>query len=835
VDARPTHGRHQIVTAAPAAGRDRPAATDGRAHRRRRGAPLMVAVAGALVAAACSSSSEAGPDAPGPTFSRASGGDLAVEEPVANLADLVAPPADGAPWTIVGDVYDPDSRAAEATVWTSEDGRGWEPATIDPASEGTGETMAAAVSTEDGLLAVGQVGDGEEGDAAIWRQDAEGEWRREMPEGMGGEHEQWAFDVTVGEGGILVAGGENVWGEVRPRLWFSADGESWSSVDGGAGGPFDETGEESVRSVAPIGAGFVAVGSSQVEAEQDGVAWFSPDGEAWERVDAPSLRGERRQELLTVVATDEGVVAGGYISDGAGQGQPITWRSADGRTWSAPSAPLPAADVRQAASDLAVRSITRSPQGLVAAGGSEARPHLWVSSNGGASWDELPNPVHGEMFQDGIDLLDAEGDGERTVAIGSEPSVLMLAGARWENVGGEGFPTGGAQPFATSVASDGDVAIAAGGRIAAPTADARERFTGQVWRQDGDDWQPVDSELLSAGYVMDAVAYEGGFVAVGFEDFGFADQRSYAGDPGPDGLVWVSENGTEWARIGVKAARINDAWLAYLEDPSPEHAGVITQMEAEAPPESIEPAGGQGTRSLGAVAPLGSGYIAVGSVYDGGNADPVIVVSPDGLQLAGEPPAHSGEGIQRYNDVCVGPDGTAVTVGVTGQSHAFDVAVAARVEGRGWVPAEGSFGGPGDQQGYACAASDDGFIVVGSDDSSGNVNARVWTSEDGRTWTEIESSALGGTGDQWPSAVAPVPDGGWLVGGSDTANGDGDIALWRVTADGDIARRDTGETALAGPGDQTVTNIHVDDDGHVAIAGSDYGRVGLWESDTVDR
>ena len=80
--------------------------------------------------------------------------------------------------------------------------------------------------------------------------------------------------------GILVAGGENVWGEVRPRLWFSGDGEAWPSVDGGAEGPFDAAGDESIRDISAVGNGFVAVGSVTGDG-QDGVAWFSPDGTTW--------------------------------------------------------------------------------------------------------------------------------------------------------------------------------------------------------------------------------------------------------------------------------------------------------------------------------------------------------------------------------------------------------------------------------------------------------------------------------------------------------------------------------------------------------------------------
>ena len=150
---------------------------------------------------------------------------------------------------------------ATAAVWTSEDAVEWERSSVDPHRRGAGESMAAAVPTDDGLLAVGRVGDGDESDGAVWRQDGD-EWVQARPEAMAGEHEQWAFDVAAGAGGIVVAGGESAWGEVRARLWFSADGETWETVDGGPGGPLDATGEESVRDVASFGEGFVAVGSS---------------------------------------------------------------------------------------------------------------------------------------------------------------------------------------------------------------------------------------------------------------------------------------------------------------------------------------------------------------------------------------------------------------------------------------------------------------------------------------------------------------------------------------------------------------------------------------------
>lgn len=829
-----TRGRHRTAAPTRRAGSERSPAGWRRLGRRPGRAAFALVTAVVLAGSACSAASETDLADASPTFARANGSGMAFSEPLADVSDLVGPATEDGEWTIVGSVFDPESKASEATVWTSDDARGWERTTVDPAAGGTGESMASALTTDEGIVAVGQVGEGAEADAAVWHQDGD-DWRQVRPDAMGGDHEQWAFKVVSGEGGMLVAGGESVWGEIRPRLWFSADGESWKSVDGGADGPFDETGEEAVRDITAVGSGFVAVGSRTLDTQQDGLAWYSPDGETWEAVSVPTMSGPGRQDVRAVVATDGAVVAGGFSDDANGQGQPTIWRSADGRAWEAPIGPLAMTDNRNAASDLEVRSITLGDQGLIAAGGSDWRPRVWRSPDGGVSWEELANPVHGELFQDGVSLVDAVGAQGMTVALAADPAVLLLDPTRWEDATGDSFPRGGEQPFATSVAVGAEGAIAAGGRYTAATGDQREIYTGQIWQRDGDNWKPVETEHVAAGHIMDAVPFAGGFAAVGFEDFGVADGRGVVSDREPDGLVWVSNNGEEWARIGVQNAQINIAWLEYLDNPTPELAGAIAALEAAAPPESAAPAGGSGTRSLGAVAPLQDGFIAVGSVFDAGDANPVIIVSPDGTSYVGEEPVHAGAGIQRYNDVCVAPDGRAVAVGISGAVGAFDAIVATRVEGEGWAVGNGPFTGDGDQQAYACAASDEGFVMVGSDDRSGGTDARVWTSEDGIEWTLVESSLLGGDGDQWASAVAPVPDGGWIVAGTDTAAGDGDIALWRITADGGIFRRDRGEPALGGPGEQTVTNITVDEDDHVLLAGNDYGRVGLWQSDSLDR
>jgi hypothetical protein len=814
----------------------------GRSTGPRAGRRAVVAATGlALVAGACAGSSNASPDASDPTFERAAGSSIAYEEPVADVADLLPPAAKGQSWLILGSVFDPRSGTTVASTWSADDGRSWERTDVEPAHKGVSEVMTAGQRDADGnLVAVGWVGNQPESDGAVWRYRASGDdkgWTLSTPEVMGGDHEQWAFDVASNKTGTLVAGGESVWGEVRPRLWFSDDGEAWHGVDDGAGGPFDATGDESIRDIAAVGDGFVAVGSTTGDG-QDGAAWFSADGTSWSRVDAPSLGGPGRQALESVVWTGDVVVAGGYASDGNGQGQPVIWRSTDGGRWSNPSAPLALdGDGRTAAADYGVTSLSYDGAGITASGGNSWRPHSWWSSDGGESWRLLPNPVHAGLFGDGVALVDSAAAGRVRVAIGSEPSVLSIDSAnRWQDASGDAFPNGGAQPFATSLAAGPKAIVAAGYLHSAPKGATRETFGGQVWLDRGaGGWEAIDSKKLAAGQLTDVVPFKGGFVAVGTEDFGVAAKREFLGDSQPDGLVWTSPDGKEWTRLGAKLSEVTEGDLEVIENPDPEQAPVITGILAGQPLETVEPAGGPGVRSLDAAAAIGNGFIAVGVAYVGGDADPIVVTSPDGKALKGENPGAGGAGTQRFRDVCVA-NGAAIAVGSSGTSGGSDVLVRYRAKDGKWseVSDDGSFGGAGNQHAYGCAAGEDGFIVVGSDDRSGDADVRVWTSEDGRNWTRAESGLFGGGGDQWAVAAAAVPSGGWLIGGTDTAVGDGDAALWRLAADGAISRRDWGEPELGGTGRQSVSSIVVDDD-RVLIAGSDYGRVGLWESDTIDR
>jgi len=807
----------------------------------------------ALAAAGCSASSGSDAAAAGPSFAKVSNDALQATAPKSNVGDLVPPVEDGGSWLVVGSMTDPTSGRPQPTVWQSGDGTSWESQEVASDSE-AGATMAAGTYVGDRLLVAGKVdkdSDSDRSDATLWRPNGDS-WEQTTPEVMTGEHDQWAFDMVAGEGGILVAGGENAWGDVRPRMWFSSNGESWSSVDGGPGGVFDETGEESVQAIAPVGNGFVAVGWRDLDGELDGLAWYSPDGQSWERMDAPGLGGAGRQSLQSVAVVDGTVIAGGFLDNGGGPAQPTIWRSDDGQTWGGPHPPLGLhQDSRNASNDLSVRSITVSGTRLLASGGNVWRPHLWISDDLGNNWLQLENPIRGESFADGVALDDAATVGDVTIALGREPTVMQYQEGRWLDRSGDAFPSGGAQPAASAIVATDDLVLTAGYRLSGREGDSRNRYLGNVWLGSGGDITEVrpseendEAAVLEAGAITDVARYNGGYVAVGVEDFASSNRRSLEREP--QGLIWASENGQTWARKAMAVNGIDPNILAVLEGDPAALAEAAVDVLASQPLVSVAPMSGGGTRSLEAVAPIGDGYIAVGSVYRdpdgqgpaGWDTDPIVAVSADGEGVGEENPNLGGGGDQRFNDVCTF-EGRAIAVGTGDGAGSTDVAIRVRDTNGGWhvaTAADESFGGGGSQQALACAAGEDGFLVVGSDSSSGNTDARVWFSADGGEWEELAGGALGGSGDQEAVAVASVPggDGGWLVGGSDAAGNESDAALWRVLPSGEIARRDHGEPSLGGPGTQAVTDIAVTDD-RVTVVGEDRTRLGMWVTTDLDR
>ncbi|HEX5947507.1 MAG TPA: hypothetical protein VFY82_14575 [Acidimicrobiales bacterium] len=778
-----------------------------------------------VVGAACSDASgSASPEAepPEPTFVRVEADDLAETSTSSSLADLVPPAQAGAPWTIVGSLLDPDLGEFTAAVWTSADAATWQRVDVPPADPEVSEAFAALAVHGAGRMAAGGIGAGADADAGFWRE-VDGGWQRLDVPGTDGDGRQAATRLVTDGTRALALGFENVDGEGRPLLWFTPDGEEWQSVDGGPGGVFDATGDESVLDIGLGPAGLVAVGNRSSDAGSEGLAWSSTDGVEWAPVDLPAADGAAQWSLQSVAVAD-GYTIGGSATISHQGTVPLVWRSADGRSWSNPT-PLPLHDNgRFSTNGVAVDRLAATPDGWVASGG-DWMPHVWQSTDGSA-WTLAPD-LTDTYFPDGVDLGDVDAAGGLVVALGSPPAVLRLSDGAWEVSEGAEMPNGGAAPQAGAVSVAGDSVVVGGRRTGASTSERFASSTGAVWTRAADGTWRRRTIGLDAGPVHDLVATATGVVAVGMEQRLGAMRRGGA-NFGPDGVVWTRDEDEHWTRIGTEALP------PFGSTPDGPYDG--------AEPPSTAPVGGPGNSWLDAVVPVGQGWIAVGGTFvedgsGGFQGDGLVVASSDGLSWGGEDAAAGGVGDQSFDGACVAPDGSVVAVGSSSDRSGGSAVVRHRDPQGVWVAGAPEGGGAFAEESHSvwdCAASEDGYVVVGEVDAGRNDDAAVWTSSDGITWARLDDDLFGGAGDQSAAAVVALPSGGWLVGGADDSSGDEDAALWRIDADGEVTRRDAGEAALGGRGDQRVYDLAVVDDGLVVV-GADHLRVGLWESPVVDR
>ncbi len=119
---------------------------------------------------------------------------------------------------------------------------------------------------------------------------------------------------------------------------------------------------------------------------------------------------------------------------------------------------------------------------------------------------------------------------------------------------------------------------------------------------------------------------------------------------------------------------------------------------------------------------------------------------------------------------------------------------------------EAALGGPGDQRMNAVTRTfkqDPSYLAGGFTTSSGDRDAAIWISQDGRNWERIADKDLGGPGDQVVSTVAEYR-GTLMAVGSDTSAGDSDIAAWE-SSDGRAWDRVASD--LREPGSQRVNRV----------------------------
>ncbi len=240
---------------------------------------------------------------------------------------------------------------------------------------------------------------------------------------------------------------------------------------------------------------------------------------------------------------------------------------------------------------------------------------------------------------------------------------------------------------------------------------------------------------------------------------------------------------------------------------------------------------GEGRPAMNWVIPAGPGLVAVGSNGAGGHWDAAVWTSANGLDWSLVPDDEAA--LDRANnqlmmEVAAGGPGL-VAVGYDGPWSDLDAAVWTSTDGITWTQVphdETLFGGEGDQWIGSVVAGGPGLVAAGGDWSGGDEDAAVWTSVDGLIWNRVphDEEVFGGDGGQWIGGV--VAGGPGIVAvGSDH----GDAAAWTSPDGVTWARLFDDETVLGGTGDQWMAAITADAPGLVAV-GSDDGDAAVWTS-----
>jgi hypothetical protein len=307
---------------------------------------------------------------------------------------------------------------------------------------------------------------------------------------------------------------------------------------------------------------------------------------------------------------------------------------------------------------------------------------------------------------------------------------------------------------------------------------------------------PQSAALVSSDgsqEMNDVISWEGGFIVVG----------SSGGDFGRDAAVWFSADGLEWSRV-------------------------------------IDPDGlaAEGWQTLSAVVAGGPGLVAVGTSAPGVHKDDAAVwTSIDGLdwiRVPDEAGVFTGAGDYQMVDVVVGGPGV-VTVGSVSSLDGGIAAVWTSPDGVAWSRVahdDEVFGDDGWQYMTSVTVAAAPFSPVGADNSGDDVDAAVWTSQDGLVWSRVVDTdgALAGSGDQAMVSVAPGGPG-FVAVGRGKPESDFDSVVWLSPDGASWTRIDTGDV-FGGPGDQAVAQVSEVGGGLMAVG---YERIEdrdaqVWES-----
>ena len=679
----------------------------------------------------------------------------------ATLSAALAPQLTG-PWQVFGS-RDGPSGSPVATYWSSPDALTWAAAPIDPTAGPSQATAAARFRNM--TVVVGSTGDAVGQQAAVWASSATGApySAETVPAGNGPSVMKL---VAAGPLGMFATGTVNG----RFAMWSSTNGRQWSELPGAEKVIGSNAGAR-INALVANGADVYAAGSIQPGATPQAALWSSSDGLDWHLVGSAtsSFSGPGGMSIYSLAPLGAGLVAVGAIQQSGGW-VPASWISPDGQSWSLPSVdfpsvPAPAGPAASfgASGGTAARSVAAIPtlggaNDLVATGGGPYGQAAWESVDG-LHWTSLSMPAgpaaatswRAEVTAATTDravVLDAEPGqpymltDQASVASGLSPSTATppAVTGKWSQPSADPRVFGPAQPDAVPVS----LLHLGTGRL--------QLTVDLVRRPQAIGPAQVTTIALTSSDGSTWAAAPGGTVPSG----------SPPSVPTPDALTarlptgWTALSSAPAAAVGTWVSSTGAAWAK---------AGAITVPVAPSGP-------GSTTSSSGPTSPSPAASLALNGICTARLPSPTASngSSPTTAAPATTPPyRYQVESVGAITSVT--PSGPSSTGTVSGPTVTRSAAAWYSGTGLTWrsapVNAPPPLGGTVSMSG--CEQVGSSLVAYGlATTSSGAPQPALWRSGDGTTWarSSVSGLAAGGPapllslaadGDYWLAAANPDP------------------------------------------------------------------------------
>ena len=604
-------------------------------------------------------------------------------------------------------------------------------------------------------------------------------------------HAPGGGQAPLGYTAPLIAGGAHGWlAEGPDAIWTSPDGLSWTLAATHGITPVESG--DSINVISNTADGFLAGGQQQAGGREQAVIWTSHDGLTWHRATATQLgltvsgvvpqiiryATSRGNDTVisdgtsvwlstnggsvwtqVTVPIDHGAVNSisgvsfdgsgliairpGQTSGGASDG--VAYFSPNGQTWQYAGTIDPAGGWKPGV-------VKGSNYGFVVTGQAAGQYVAYTSTGTGTTW-----PQTGSLgaTSDGPGLAATVGPGSNVIAVGSTSKTKIGQQAVFLQASTQGNVTpvplasipGGLIP---EVAVN-STAIAAGEQIAVGSADGYPA----VWREaSGGSWAlvsslPQVSSLTGLAALTNVTHGSAGWLAVG--------------TPGP--VIWTSKDGTTWqpaeaitqhlAGVAAVAAAAGSAGYVIVgkvvEPGGSCLADVWWSQNLTSWSQAHDVNEVTGSSQVLAVAAGPHGFVSVGSH----NSKPVAWVTADGLAWTTiNMPLASGASAGVMTQVAIDGDHVAAAGQQTTGTGTPSLVEQSTDGGNTWKPVPFGSPGPGTTV-TALTLGSGGFTAASqSGTASGDVNATVWTSPDGATWTQSPVSGLTGGGSHDITALA---------------------------------------------------------------------------------